>query len=46
MSVESRPGRASPIKILVCGEARELAPGMRIDFSLRRAGAVAAAPGS
>jgi trehalose/maltose hydrolase-like predicted phosphorylase/beta-phosphoglucomutase-like phosphatase (HAD superfamily) len=36
MSVSSRPGRASPIKILVRGETRELAPGMRTEFPLAR----------
>ncbi len=46
MSVESRPGRASPIKIVVRGDTRELAPGMHTDFSLARAGAAAAATGS
>jgi hypothetical protein len=46
MSVASRPGRASPIKILARGETRELAPGKHTDFSLARAETTAAATGS
>jgi trehalose/maltose hydrolase-like predicted phosphorylase len=38
MSVTSRPGNGSPIKILVRGETRELAPGMHADFALAHAG--------
>lgn len=30
--LSSRPGEASPIKVLVGGESRELAPGMRAEF--------------
>ena len=45
ISVTSRPGGASPIKVLVRGEARELAPGMHTDFSLAPAGTTAAATG-
>ena len=36
MSVSSRPGRASPIKILVRDETRVLAPGMQVEFRLER----------
>jgi len=34
MSVRSRPGRAAPIKILVCGRSRELTPGGQERFRL------------
>jgi trehalose/maltose hydrolase-like predicted phosphorylase/beta-phosphoglucomutase-like phosphatase (HAD superfamily) len=37
MSVTSRPGDAPPIKILVRGQTRELAPGMHADFTLAHA---------
>jgi trehalose/maltose hydrolase-like predicted phosphorylase len=37
MSVTSRPGNGSPIKILVRGETRELAPGTHADFALAHA---------
>lgn len=37
MSVSTRPGTASPIKILVRGEARKLAPGMQAEFRLAHA---------
>lgn len=37
MSVTSRPGNGSPIKILVRGQTRELAPGMHADFTLAHA---------
>jgi trehalose/maltose hydrolase-like predicted phosphorylase/beta-phosphoglucomutase-like phosphatase (HAD superfamily) len=37
MSVTSRPGNAPPIKILVRGQTRELAPGMHADFALAHA---------
>ena len=36
MSVSSRPGRASPIKIRVREETRELAPGTHAEFPLAR----------
>jgi trehalose/maltose hydrolase-like predicted phosphorylase len=36
LSVTSRPGRASPIKILVRDETRVLEPGTRADFRLAR----------
>ena len=37
MSVTSRPGNGSPIKIRVRGQTRELAPGMHADFALAHA---------
>ncbi len=36
LSVSSRPGPASPIKVFALGETRELAPGMRAEFRLER----------
>jgi len=45
MSVTSRPGRASPIKIVVREETRELAPGKHTDFNLARAETTTAATG-
>jgi alpha,alpha-trehalase len=36
LSVSSRPGPASPIKVAALGETRELAPGMRAEFQLER----------
>jgi len=38
MSVSTRPGQASPIKILVRDNIRELAPGMQAEFPLARSG--------
>jgi alpha,alpha-trehalase len=38
LSVSSRPGRDAPIKILVRGQTRELAPGMQAEFQLAQAG--------
>jgi hypothetical protein len=45
MSASVRPGWASPIKILVRGETRELSPGMRTEFQLAPAEA-GAGPGA
>ena len=42
MSVSTRPGRASPIKICVRAEIRELEPGMQAEFQLARTGTSAA----